>query len=92
MKKMLPHNISIDLNKYCVVKHRTTSELYAALSQDWQTVSQQREQQMTSMDKGVEITCYKLSFDIPTNCYRLTDNTIKINSSELSGVPVDISH
>jgi hypothetical protein len=57
MKKMLPHNISIDLNKYCVVKHRTTSEHFAVLLQDWQTVSQGKEQQMTFMDKGVEITC-----------------------------------
>lgn len=89
---MLPHNISIDLNKYCVVKHRTTSEFYVALLQDWKTVFQHKEQQMTSMDKGIEITCYKLSYDTPTNSYRLTDDTIKINSSELSGVPIDISH
>ncbi len=88
---MLPHNISIDLNKYCIVKHHGTSEFYATLLQDWQAVSQQREEQMTSVVTGVEIVCYKLSFDTPTNCYRLTDDTIIINSSELSGVPVQIN-
>jgi len=88
---MLPHNIFIEQNKYCVVKHCKTSKYYATFLQDWQKVSQHREQQMAAIDNGIEIVCYKLLLDTPTNCYWLTDEISKLYSSELRIVPITIS-
>ncbi len=88
---MKPYNICIDLDKYCAVSQRKTLEYYATLLENWQKVSQHREQQMPYNENGIEITCYKLSFDKLTNCYRLTDEAVTINSSNLSGAPVQIS-
>jgi hypothetical protein len=86
---MLPYYVSsIDLIKYRIVKHKKSSRYYAVLSQDWEL----KAQQMSSMDKGKEIICYRLLLDTPANSLRLTDETIKIDSSELNGLPVDESH